>query len=414
MKTNLFFSFIIGLIFNLSFYAQNQGFNYKAIVSDAGSVLQNQAVNVRFTILENGTSQVYQETHTTTTDDNGIIIVTIGEGDTSDDFSSVDWSTTEFLKVEFDTGSGYVDMGTTEFKSVPFAKYANHANTAEYVNHSFWHQISNGINSPDPVGIGIPATLEANLHIDDVTGGLPLLQMESDDNIYTVWKSNRAGVDDYLLGIDGGNNKFLFANTTSGDYPLVFDGTNVGINNLNPNATLDVNGSFKLADGTQGAGKVLTSDASGNASWVSPSTENTFSVHYTPTNVQPITNDANFVRNNKEFYFTETTYNTVYIPVNLPVGASITQITYYYYDNSTANMNFTLHFSNIATGSQQSFYLSSFESSGTSTDVQSETLDVNFSINDGYNYGFLIYPMGASWPGDDTFSFRSIKVTYTM
>ncbi len=35
-------------------------------------------------------------------------------------------------------------------------------------------------------------------------------------------------------------------------------------------------------------------------------------------------------------------------------------------------------------------------------------------MSDGYNYGFSIYPMGASWPGDDTFSFRSIKVTYTM
>ncbi len=35
-------------------------------------------------------------------------------------------------------------------------------------------------------------------------------------------------------------------------------------------AKLDVAGTFKLADGTEGAGKVLTSDASGNASWQGP------------------------------------------------------------------------------------------------------------------------------------------------
>ncbi len=46
---------------------------------------------------------------------------------------------------------------------------------------------------------------------------------------------------------------------------------NVGIGTSSPSAKLDVIGTFKLTDGTQGAGKVLTSDASGNASWQIPS-----------------------------------------------------------------------------------------------------------------------------------------------
>lgn len=46
-----------------------------------------------------------------------------------------------------------------------------------------------------------------------------------------------------------------------------FFADNTGIGVANPQAKLDVAGTFKLADGTQGAGKVLTSDASGNASW---------------------------------------------------------------------------------------------------------------------------------------------------
>ncbi|MDN3595163.1 hypothetical protein [Zunongwangia endophytica] len=41
----------------------------------------------------------------------------------------------------------------------------------------------------------------------------------------------------------------------------------VGIGTYKPEASLDLHGSFKLVDGTEGAGKVLTSDGNGNASW---------------------------------------------------------------------------------------------------------------------------------------------------
>jgi trimeric autotransporter adhesin len=42
---------------------------------------------------------------------------------------------------------------------------------------------------------------------------------------------------------------------------------NVGINQRAPSEKLDIVGSIKIEDGTQGAGKVLTSDANGKASW---------------------------------------------------------------------------------------------------------------------------------------------------
>ncbi len=43
--------------------------------------------------------------------------------------------------------------------------------------------------------------------------------------------------------------------------------TNVGIGTNSPAATLDVSGTVKISGGSPGAGKVLTSDASGNATW---------------------------------------------------------------------------------------------------------------------------------------------------
>lgn len=42
---------------------------------------------------------------------------------------------------------------------------------------------------------------------------------------------------------------------------------NVGIGVTNPGAKLDVGGNIKIADGTQAAGKILTSDNTGLASW---------------------------------------------------------------------------------------------------------------------------------------------------
>ncbi|RYY67089.1 MAG: hypothetical protein EOO13_14995, partial [Chitinophagaceae bacterium] len=55
----------------------------------------------------------------------------------------------------------------------------------------------------------------------------------------------------------------------------VLDNGRVGINNTEPTAQLDVQGTVKISNGTQGAGKVLTSDASGNASWQAPAALNT-------------------------------------------------------------------------------------------------------------------------------------------
>jgi len=52
----------------------------------------------------------------------------------------------------------------------------------------------------------------------------------------------------------------------AGGYAALFNG-NVGIGTASPGAKLDVNGQIKIQGGSPGAGKILTSDASGLASW---------------------------------------------------------------------------------------------------------------------------------------------------
>jgi len=54
----------------------------------------------------------------------------------------------------------------------------------------------------------------------------------------------------------------------------------VGIGTSTPTADLTVNGNVRIVDGTQGNGKVLTSDASGNASWRTSSGSDRFMITF--------------------------------------------------------------------------------------------------------------------------------------
>lgn len=71
----------------------------------------------------------------------------------------------------------------------------------------------------------------------------------------------------------GGGNIVLQAGGNAYTERMRITGSNgyVGIGTNNPTAKLHVAGSMKLVDGTQANGRILTSDASGNASWQAPS-----------------------------------------------------------------------------------------------------------------------------------------------
>ncbi len=113
-------------------YAQSNSINYKAIIKDgSGNVVANQMVGVQFIILSN-TVNVYQEIHPATTDANGLVILNIGTGNTSDVYNDIDWKTFDHtLNVQVDTGSGLVDMGTTQLMSVPYAHVAGNVSGLE-------------------------------------------------------------------------------------------------------------------------------------------------------------------------------------------------------------------------------------------------------------------------------------------
>ena len=126
---------IVIALFSLCGLAQApNGFNYQASVRDAnGDLVTEQSVSFKFHIIQ-GTqtaAPTYTETHATNTDDLGQVSVVIGQGNaTSGTFSSIDWSLGSYflkIEVELSAGSGYVDLGTTQFMSVPYALYAQNS-----------------------------------------------------------------------------------------------------------------------------------------------------------------------------------------------------------------------------------------------------------------------------------------------
>jgi hypothetical protein len=60
------------------------------------------------------------------------------------------------------------------------------------------------------------------------------------------------------------------SNTNRQNAVTVLKGGNVGIGTATPSATLHVDGSLRIENGSEAAGRVLTSDASGNATWTDP------------------------------------------------------------------------------------------------------------------------------------------------
>ena len=100
---------------------------YQAIARDnAGNPVLNQNIGLRFSIHNqtiNG-AVVWQESQTVVSNSSGIIVTALG-GTTQ--LTSVDWgSGAKFLQVEMDIagGTNFIDMGTQEMMSVPYALYA--------------------------------------------------------------------------------------------------------------------------------------------------------------------------------------------------------------------------------------------------------------------------------------------------
>ncbi len=129
------FAFNIILIWGQS----PQKMSYQSVIRNASDALvTSSVVGIQISILQTTATgvAVYIETHSPTTNANGLATIEIGSGTVvAGNFSSIDWSSGPyFLKTDTDPAGGtvYSISGTAELLSVPYALYAENTFSGDY------------------------------------------------------------------------------------------------------------------------------------------------------------------------------------------------------------------------------------------------------------------------------------------
>ncbi len=140
---SLIFFFLINISCAFPQSTLPPGIPYQAIARNAnGTPYVNANLTVRFSLHEQtATGTVsYAESKSLQTNDLGLFSTVFGSGTPIiGTFAGINWAqTTKFLQVEINLGSTWVDMGTQQLMSVPYAMYAGSAQSISAKNIADW------------------------------------------------------------------------------------------------------------------------------------------------------------------------------------------------------------------------------------------------------------------------------------
>ena len=241
------------------FSVAQEGINYQAIIKDASGVrIANQSVSMRVSIIYDSASgaTAYAETHTTNTTVDGLVNFVVGTGTqiSGVNFENIQWSRNAlFIKNEVDTGGGYVDLGTYQLRSVPFAYYAKNSGGTSGLSSIY---ISSGAISATSVSLSgaiaaasasITGTLTAGAFVGDGSGLT---------GISTGTDSQTLSLSGNVLSISSGNSVTLSTSSSNTDsQTLTISGTILSISNGNQ-VTLPSSGGSSLDGVTASAGVI--------------------------------------------------------------------------------------------------------------------------------------------------------------
>ncbi|HBX51893.1 MAG: hypothetical protein A2275_02460 [Bacteroidetes bacterium RIFOXYA12_FULL_35_11] len=292
--TRIALIFFLSFLINQNIFAQSpQSFRYQAIARNAaGNVLANQHVSFRISLLQGSVSGtlVYSETHTDTTNQFGLVTLAIGGGAVvSGSFASINWAGgSYFVKVELDAagGSNYVEMGTSQLLSVPYALYAKETEQTYVAGNGI--SISGDTISNSTTGV-TPGTYGS-------TTNVPVITVNSFGRITNA--VNQA----FSAGITGsGTSNYIpkFSGSTSISTSQIFDdGNYVGIGTTSPSDKLHVVGRIRQEQPYNGTSFYMniTGGANGLGIWHSGSSGIPFQIQQSNTgassNTMIITNDG--------------------------------------------------------------------------------------------------------------------------
>ena len=147
-----------GLIPQQLFAQSPEKMSYQAVIRSASqNLIANQAIGMQISVIQGSATGtiVFVETHSPTTNANGLISVEIGMGTiVSGSFSIINWSDGPyFIKTETDPagGNAYSIVGTSQLLSVPYALFAKTADsvTAPETDPVYTASVAAAINAND-------------------------------------------------------------------------------------------------------------------------------------------------------------------------------------------------------------------------------------------------------------------------
>lgn len=248
MKKNLTSLLLIVMLATFQNYvlaqAPNQ-FSYQAIVKNAANeYLINLPVGIKISVLQGSASgtTVYSESHTVTSNANGLVTLAIGTGSLiSGNFNTINWGAgVYFIKVETDPGGGsnYSLSTTQQLLSVPYALHSSTSGDNKWSTSSGTHIYNTGLGN---VGIGI-ATPKNLLDLGNslVNRKIALYTDFNNDHQFNGFGINPA-VMRYQVSQTSGNHVFYAgtSSTTSNELLRISGTGNIGIGKTNPSAALD-------------------------------------------------------------------------------------------------------------------------------------------------------------------------------
>jgi uncharacterized protein (TIGR02145 family) len=192
-------------------------------------------------VLATGTV-VYEETHSITSNPQGLVSLNIGAGDPNiGSFATIGWGTgAKFLQVSINAGSGDIDLGTQQMMSVPYALYAEDVNIrVSSSGDSLWigdqYSIVPGVSAANPNSISnygsvlLPGNTTCQSEYISVTrcgGQDSLLYYDRYYNLVEIggqcWFAENLATDKYRNGasIPTGLDDTTWLNTTEGAFAI--------------------------------------------------------------------------------------------------------------------------------------------------------------------------------------------------
>jgi hypothetical protein len=171
------------------------GLNFQGVARTSNNVIiASQDISLKLSILQGSSTGIpeYVEIRKVKTNAQGLFTAVIGDSETTitlGNFADIDWKLSpKFLKIEIDpaAGNNFINMGTTQFQYVAYAKFANSVNAENIAGIVPVARGGTGSNSLN--------TLKSNLVLDKVNN--------TADTLKPISKLAQAALDQKLNIID--------------------------------------------------------------------------------------------------------------------------------------------------------------------------------------------------------------------